>query len=210
LYVSGNIISNISYTTLNVRGAINAASFSGQAYLGNGYGLSNLNASNLTGTILNTNLPVTGVSPGQYGSFSNVGSFTVDQYGRLTQASNVAILSSQWTTVAGNVAYQNGVSIGTLSSPPVGSNLYVLGTANMNTLNVTTLYVNSAVVYGSTTLNVYGVSNLNTVIASLFSGNGSGLLEPDGFERHGGGGCRLRGGFGDEPVTSPTSQASRP
>jgi hypothetical protein len=175
LYVAGNIISNISYTTLNVTGTVNAAIFSGQAFFGNGYGLSNLNASSLNGTISNTNLLVTGVSAGQYGSFSNVGSFTVDTYGRLTQASNVAILSSQWTTVAGNVAYQNGVSIGTLSSPPPGSNLYVLGTANMNTLNVTTLYAQTAVVYGSTTLNVYGVSNLNTVIASLYVGNASGL-----------------------------------
>jgi hypothetical protein len=66
-----------------------------------------------------------------YGSGANVSQVTVDQYGRVTLASNVPIVASQWTTVAGNVAYQNGVSIGTLSAPPTGSNLYVLGSATI-------------------------------------------------------------------------------
>jgi uncharacterized protein YjbI with pentapeptide repeats len=176
LYVAGSIVSNISYSALNVSGAINASSFWGSAYYGNGYGLSSINTSNLLGTISNTNLGVTGVTPGTYGSFANVAQVTVDQYGLVTGASNVAILSSQWTSVAGNVAYQNGVSVGTLSAPPVGSNLYVLGSANItDTLNVSTLYVNSAVVYGSATMNVWGVSNLSTTLASLYIGNGSGL-----------------------------------
>ena len=85
LYVSGSIISNIVYTSLNVSGAINAISFSG-----NGYGLANLNAGNLTGVIPSTNFPVLG-TVGTYGDFSNVSSVTVDQYGRVTAASNVAI-----------------------------------------------------------------------------------------------------------------------
>jgi hypothetical protein len=101
---------------------------------------------------------------GTYGDFSNVSQVTVDQYGRVVIAANVAILSSQWTSVAGNVAYQNGVSIGTLSAPPPGSNLLVLGTANMTTLNVTTLFANSATIFGSQTLNVLGVSNLAYVV----------------------------------------------
>jgi len=176
LYVAGNIVSNISYSILNVTGPINGASIWGTSFFGNGYGLSNLNASNITGTISNTNLPPSGVVAGTYGSFANVSQVTVDQYGLVTAASNVAILSSQWTTVAGNVAYQNGVSVGTLSAPPVGSNLYVLGSANItDTLNVSTLYVNSATVFGSATLNVFGVSNLSTVLASLYTGNGSGI-----------------------------------
>jgi hypothetical protein len=169
LYVAGSIVSNISYSALNVTGTINASTFSGTAYLGNGYGLSNLNASNLTGTIQDTNLPVVGAT-GTYGDFSNVSRVTIDQYGRVTAAANVAILSSQWTSVAGNVAYQNGVSIGTLSAPPPGSNLLVLGTANMTTLNVTTLFANSATIFGSQTLNVLGVSNLAYVV-----GDGGGL-----------------------------------
>jgi hypothetical protein len=163
LYVAGSIVSNISYAELNVTGTINASTFSGQAYFGNGYGLSNLNASNLTGTIQDTNLPAVGAT-GTYGDFSNVSQVTVDQYGRVVIAANVAILSSQWTSVAGNVAYQNGVSIGTLSAPPPGSNLLVLGTANMTTLNVTTLFANSATIFGSQTLNVLGVSNLAYVV----------------------------------------------
>ena len=176
LYVAGNIISNISYSALNVAGPINGASIWGTAYYGNGYGLTSLNASNLLGTISNTNLPPSGVVPGTYGSFANVSRVTVDQYGIVTGATNVAILSSQWTSVAGNVAYQNGVSIGTLSAPPVGSNLYVLGSANISdTLNVTTLYANSAIIFGSSTLNVLGISNLSTVFASLYIGNASGL-----------------------------------
>ena len=169
LYVAGSIISNISYAELNVSGTINASTFSGTAYLGNGYGLANLNASNLTGIIQSTNLPVVGAT-GTFGDFSNVSRVTVDQYGRVTAAANVAILSSQWTTVAGNVAYQNGVSIGTLAAPPPGSNLLVLGTANMTTLNVTTLFANSATIFGAKTLNVLGVSNLAYVV-----GDGGGL-----------------------------------
>ena len=175
LYISGNVY-GANLITANVTTGLNAATIVSGAYFGNGYGLSNLNASNLTGTISNANFPVTTVTPGTYGSGANVSQITVDQYGRLTAASNVGILSSQWTTVNGNVAYQNGVSVGTLSAPPDGSNLFVLGSANItDTLNVSTLYVNSATVFGSATLNVFGISNLNSVIASLYIGNASGL-----------------------------------
>jgi len=176
LYVAGNIVSNISYSILNVAGSINGSSIWGTSFFGNGYGLSNINASNINGTISNTNLPPSGVVAGTYGSSANVSQVTVDQYGLVTAAANVGILSSQWTTVDANVAYQNGVSVGTLNAPPVGSNLYVLGSANItDTLNVSTLYVNSATVFGSATLNVFGVSNLSTVLASLYIGNASGL-----------------------------------
>ena len=172
----GNIVSNISYSSLNVTDSINASSIWGTSFFGNGYGLSNINASNISGTISNTNLPPSGVVAGTYGSSANVSQVTVDQYGLVTAASNIGILSSQWTTVAGNVAYQNGVSVGTLSAPPVGSNLYVLGSANVtDTLNVNTLHANSAIIFGSATLNVFGISNLNSVRASLYIGNGSGL-----------------------------------
>ena len=117
LYISGNIY-GANLITANVTTGLNAATIVSGAYYGNGYGLSNLNASNLTGTISNTTLPVVG-AVGTFGDFSNVSQVTVDQYGRVTAAANVAILSSQWTTVDGNVAYQNGVSVGTLSAPPM-------------------------------------------------------------------------------------------
>ena len=196
LYVSGTIISNITYTSLNVGGAVNAVSFAGQAFYGNGYGLSNLNASNLTGTIQNTNLPVLGTI-GTYGDFSNVSRVSIDQYGRVTAASNVAILSSQWTTVAGNIAYRNGVSIGTLSAPPPGSNLYVLGTANFTTLNVTSLFANSATIFGSKTLNVFGVSNLAYV-----TGDGGGLANVQS--------AALVGNVANATVALVVSQPSQP
>ena len=185
LYVSGNIISNIVYTNLNIAGILNTSSIVSGSYYGNASGLSNLNGSNLFGTISSSNLPTTAVVPGTYGSSANVFQGTIDQYGRVTQAANISILSSQWTTIDGNVAYQNGVSIGTLSNPPPGSNLYVLGTANISTLNVGYLTVNSAIVYGATTLNVYGISNLNSVVANtvtanFLSGDGSGLSNISG------------------------------
>jgi hypothetical protein len=164
LFVSGQVYGVITYSVLNVAQVINTGSITSGAYYGNGYGLATLNASNLLGLISDTNLPTTGVAPGLYGSSANVSQVTVDQYGRVTTAANVAILSSQWTTVAGNVAYAAGVSIGTLNAPPVGSNLYVLGTANMTTLNVTSLL-------GTNTLNVSGISNLNSVVASTYQGD---------------------------------------
>ena len=85
--------------------------------------------------ILSTNLPVFNTAQGTWGSSANVSQVTVDQYGRVSAAANVAITSSQWTSNLGNVAYQNGVSIGTLSAPPVGTNLYVLGTATISNIN---------------------------------------------------------------------------
>ena len=213
LYVSGSIIGNIIINDLEV------ISITSDSYHGNGYGLSNLNASNISGSanlsnlvvtnsvtttnlffqnaILDGNLPIFNTAQGKWGSSANVSQITVDQYGRVSQAANVGILSSQWTTIGGNVAYQNGVSIGTLSNPPPGSNLYVLGMATIT--NVTTngssiSSLNSANLVGNvarsdlalvvsqnaqpnitsvgvlTGLTVGGILNSN-----LFTGNASGL-----------------------------------
>ena len=161
LYVAGALLGNIIFTTANYLTA-NAAVLSFQT--ANGASL-NVSSLEFTNQILPTNLPASGVTAGQYGNFSNVSSIQVDQYGRVTQASNVAILSSQWTNIDGNVAYQNGVSIGSLTNPPPGSNLYVRGTANIDTLNVTSLYANSAIIFGGKTLNVWGISNLADLVA---------------------------------------------
>ena len=161
LIVSGSIISNVIFSALNVSGTINASYFSGD-----GGGLANLNSAAL---------PDSGVTAGQYGDFANVSQISVDQHGLITNASNVAFVPTQWTTVDGNVAYQNGVSIGTLAAPAPGSNLRVLGTANIDTLNVTSLFANSATVFGSQTLNVLGTSNLHYAV-----GDGGGLFNLQG------------------------------
>ena len=193
LYVAGQIVGNIIYSSINISGIANvsilqAGTVQAGIYFGNGSGLSNLNASNLSGSanltslnttslsfqnaILSTNLPVFNAAQGTWGSSSNVAQVTVDQYGRVSAAANLAITSSQWTTIHGNVAYGNGVSIGTISDPPPGSNLYVLGTANIDTLNVSTLFANS---FGLQTLNVLGTSNLNIVYGQAYYGNGYGI-----------------------------------
>ena len=53
-----------------------------------------INASNITtGTLAVNYLPSSGVSQGQYGSSINIPILTVDQYGRITSASNTVILS---------------------------------------------------------------------------------------------------------------------
>ena len=157
-----------SYNSINIGGIANIAVLEAGTIIGDGGAISDLNASNVSmGTLSTSVLPLSGVVSGRYGDFANVSQVTVDQYGRVTTAANVGILSSQWTTVNANVAYQNGVSIGTLTNPPPGSNLYVLGTANVSTLNVTNLIAESALVYGTSTLNVYGISNLNSVTALL-------------------------------------------
>jgi len=85
-----------------------------------------------TNKIQDTNLPVSGVTAGGYGSTANIPNLVVDTYGRVTSASNTAFTAtSQWTTIDSNVAFGYGVSIGTVSNPPTGSNLYVLGLATM-------------------------------------------------------------------------------
>ena len=127
--------------------------------------------------ILNTNLPVFSGGQGTWGSSANVSQVTVDQYGRVSAAANIAILSSQWSTVGGNVAYQNGVSIGTLAAPPTGSNLYVPGATALGSLNVSSISnLNSLAVNGQTSVKDIdisgnlsartGVSNFSNIIVS--------------------------------------------
>jgi hypothetical protein len=221
-------------------------------FIGDGSALSHLNASNVDfGTLSTTVFPASGVSVGTYGSSANVAQVTVDTYGRVTSATNVAITSSQWTGTPGSpIYYIPGVGIG--SSIPATANLQVTGnvyvsnsitttnvitsnlfsltgnvnvygnivstgniyateyygdggllsnissdaitqpfanlvvsnsvtttnifatSANIATMNVGYLTVNSAVVYGTSTLNVYGTSNLtNVTVTDTFNVNGS-------------------------------------
>jgi hypothetical protein len=197
-------------------------------FVGDGSALSHLNASNVDfGTLTTAVLPLSTVTPGRYGDFSNVSQVTIDQYGRVTNATNVAMTSSQWTGLAGDpIYYVPNVSIGAAvqasANLQVTGNVYVSGNvdvndtlvvtgamtsnaanttflfdtftipyintqylnvassisltgnlsaplANITTLNVNYLTVDSAVIYGTSTLNVYGVSNLSTVTAQTMN-----------------------------------------
>ena len=150
-----------------------------QFLLGDGSNIANLNASNITsGTLNSAYLETTGVIAQLYGDASNIPQLVIDQWGRVSNAVNV---QTQWTpTYLLNIATANGVSIGTLNDPPTGSNLYVLGTANVTTMNVNNLFANTVTIFGLNTLNVYGTSNMNSVYASNIFGNASGLSNISG------------------------------
>jgi len=158
LLVTGTINGLLTFSVLNVSQTVNTNSLVSKSYLGNGYGLSTLNASNLLGLISNTNLPTTGVTAGLYGSSANVSQVTIDQYGRVTAASNVSFTgSSQWTSNASNIYYLSNVGIGT-SFPQY--NLDV-SAGNMAARTLVTSNISSLGLYGPV-LNV----NSNVIITA--------------------------------------------
>jgi len=84
---------------------------------------------------------------------------TLDVLGSMTaNAANATFFFDTFTIPYVNTQYLNVSSDTTLTG-----NL-VVATANIATLNVGYLTVNSAVVYGASTLNVYGTSNLSTAV----------------------------------------------
>jgi hypothetical protein len=130
-------------------------------FIGDGSALSHLNASNVDfGTLSTSVFPASGVTAGTYGSSSNVSQVTVDQYGRVTAAANIAVVSSQWTGVPGSTIYYiDGVSIGT--SADATSNLQVVGNVYVsNALSTTNVYATT----------YYGDGGLLSNIASQWTG----------------------------------------
>ena len=173
-------VSNLISTGIaTFTGNTSFVSVNAQYLIGDGSGIANLNASNITsGTLNSAYLETTGVVADIYGDASNIPQLIIDQWGRVSNAVNV---QTQWTpTSLFNIATANGVSIGTLNDPPTGSNLYVLGTANVTTMNVNNLFANTVTIFGLNTLNVYGTSNMNSVYASNIYGNASGLSNVSG------------------------------
>ena len=160
-------------------------------FIGDGSALSHLNASNVDfGTLSTSVFPASGVTAGTYGSSSNVSQVTVDTYGRVTSATNVAITSSQWTGAPGSpIYYIPGVGIG--SSIPATANLQVTGNVYVsNSITATNVYAATEILTGTTdqtTLNVTGnvyVSNAVTtmnVFANIYYGDG-GLLSNVGSQ----------------------------
>ena len=166
-------------TAFTSQGTASFVNLNAQYLIGDGSNISSLNASNITsGTLDPSHLQPSGVTAQVYGGVSNVPQLTIDQWGRVTAATNA---QTQWTpTSLFNIATSNGVSIGTLNDPPIGSNLYVRGTANVDTMNVNNLFANTVTIFGLNTLNVYGTSNMNAVYASNYYGNASRLSNISG------------------------------
>jgi hypothetical protein len=180
LQVTGNVRVSNSVTTTNVFAT---------RYYGDGGLLSNISQSQWNGTkgypiyyipgvsvgsstSATANLQVTGnVYVSNAVTVPNVHvTDTIDVLGSMTaNAANATFFFDTFTIPYINTQYLNVSSNTTLSG-----NLFV-ETANIATLNVGYLTVNSAVVYGATTLNVYGVSNLTNVFATRYYGDG-GLL----------------------------------
>ena len=106
LYVSGQIIGSLVYSALNVSGTINASTFQASTYLGNGAGLSSLNASNLSFGTINSSL-IFG------NTLSNVSGFT---YG--------VTITGQTTNYVAQIAdYYIGCSAGITVTLPLGATL---------------------------------------------------------------------------------------
>lgn len=127
--------------------------------LGNVTGNS-VNAGNGTSNITLT-LSSTGVSAGTYGGStgptSNIGVFTVDQYGRITSASNVAISTSGLSNGTSNIAIANSANI----------SLSIAGTPNVAVFANTGVYITGV---ASVSGNITG-SNINT--GGLISATGN-------------------------------------
>ena len=185
-------------TAFTSQGTASFVNLNAQYLIGDGSNISSLNASNITsGTLDSSHLQPSGVTAQLYGGVSNVPQLTIDQWGRVTAATNA---QTQWTpTSLFNIATANAVSIGTLSDPPTGSNLYVRGTANVDTMNVNNLFAN---IVGLNTLNVYGTSNMNAVYASNYYGNASRLSNISGSS--------ISGNVANSNVALVVSQAAQP
>jgi len=155
---SGNIATmNVDYLT------VNSAVVYGTSTL-NVYGTSNL--TNVTVTAALSALTISATS----------------LYGTLTGSNTIAASTVSATSLVGThygvLAGSNTIAASTVSATSLvgthygtlaGSNTIAASTANIATMNVDYLTVNSAVVYGTSTLNVYGTSNLTnvTVTAAL-------------------------------------------
>jgi hypothetical protein len=113
-----------------------------------------------TGTVSLTN---TAVTIGTYGGATNVASFTVDQQGRLTSASNVTI-------AIGNSNLQN-------SSVVLGNTTLTLGSTVSNVGNVT--LENVTIIGGTTNAAVFNFTGNTTTTATF--GIASLPLQPAGF-----------------------------
>jgi hypothetical protein len=132
--------------------------------LGNVTGNS-INSGNGTSNITLT-LTTTGVTAGVYGGSvgptSNIGVFTVDQYGRITSASNVAISTSSLSNGTSNIEIANSANI----------SITVAGTPNVAVFANTGVYVTGLQsVSGNVTAANFNTAGLASVAGNITGGN---------------------------------------
>jgi len=172
IYMYGNVYVSNSLTSANVFAT---------RYYGDGGLLSNISSSAITqpfaNIVVSNSVTTTNVFASGYVQVANAVTTanvhvtdTLDVLGSMTaNAANATFFFDTFT-----IPYINTQFLNVASNVIITGNLSV-PSANITTLNVNYLTVNSAVVYGTNTLNVYGVSNLTNVFATQYYGDG-GLL----------------------------------
>ena len=135
--------------------------------------LSNLNASNLAFGIVSSALILGN-------TLSNIQSANVTQpfanlvVSNTVTTNNAAVggaltVTGAMTSNAANTTF----FYDTFTIPFINSQVINIAAGNVTTLNVQSLFANSVTIYGSNTLNVFGISNLNSVTANNIITTGS-------------------------------------
>jgi hypothetical protein len=142
------------------------------AYVLSGTGLSG--GGQLTGNVT-LNLANTAVGAGTYGSASAVGSFTVDQQGRITSASNVTIaIANSAVSGLGTMSTQNANAVAITGGTVNGITGNVVGAIPNGTIT-NTLLQNSTATLGNATITLgsitTAVGNLTLNNVTVSSGN---------------------------------------
>ena len=143
---------NGTFTASNINAAVPAASLTG------------------TNTLPLTTLPLSGVTPNIYGSSSTIPILTVDTYGRITNASTVPNLSSQWSNISSNIFVINSnVGIGTqplYTLDVFGQTRYQFGSSQaiiirntLSTNNSNEIYFDSTIVNTNSKASI-GIGNI--------------------------------------------------
>jgi hypothetical protein len=168
LYVAGQIVGTITYASLNVSGTVNASTFSGQTFqggnfIGNGSGLSGLNASNLAFGVVNSTLI--------YGNtlsniqFSNIVGLLPNTISNLN-ASNLAFGVVDSALIYGN-------TLSNIQASNISGLVTVTGNtlSNLNASNLAFGVVDSALIYGNTLSNIQAsnISGLVTITGNTLS-----------------------------------------
>jgi len=190
---------NIPQITIDSYGRVTSTANNTLSLIGSGAAISSLNASNVTtGTLQNSSLPnvFSSITQTSYGSAQNVSQISVDQYGRVTSATNVGIVASQWVTSSSYGIYYSSGNVGIGSTQPI----YALDVTNtVRTGNVFTTSIGigttptgisgnitlatgggiSAALFGAITINTGGSSSTTGGTGSIIAGNiGIGTAAP--------------------------------